>query len=77
MKGNIMKATSKQEQQWQAEDDARTMARYQEIISDKTRMSRAIKEANKQANDLAKRAKVMKNAANSRAAGGRISTRKK
>ena len=72
-----MKATSKQEQQWQAEDDARTMARYQEIISDKTRMSRAIKEANKQANDLTKRAKVMKNAANSRAAGGRISTRKK
>lgn len=72
-----MKVSAKQEQQWQAEDDARTMARYQEIISDKTRMNRAIREANKQANDLAKRASVMKSAANTRAAGGRLSTKKK
>lgn len=53
----------KQEQQWQAEDDARTMARYQEIISDKARMGRAIKEANKQASDLSRRASAMKSAA--------------
>ena len=39
---------TKQDQQWQAESDARTMAQYQEILSDKARMSRAIKEANKQ-----------------------------
>ena len=56
--------SKKQEQQWQAEDDARTMARYQEILSDKARMGRAIKEANKQAQDLTKRASVMKSAAN-------------
>ena len=31
----------KNELQWQAEDDARTMARYQEIISDKARLKRA------------------------------------
>ena len=39
---------SKQDLQWQAESDAQTMARYQEIISDKARMNRAVKEANKQ-----------------------------
>lgn len=45
--------------QWQAEDDARTMARYEEIISDSARKSRAIKEAKKQAQDLNKRANAM------------------
>ena len=46
---------SKQDLQWQAESDASTMARYQEIMSDKARMNRAIKEANRQAQDLTKR----------------------
>lgn len=54
---------TKQDLQWQAESDARTMANYQEILGDKARMSRAIKEANKQARDLSKRANVMQNAA--------------
>lgn len=54
---------TKQDLQWQAESDANTMARYQEILNDKARMSRAIKEANKQAQDLTKRASVMKSAA--------------
>lgn len=67
---------SKQDLQWQAESDASTMARYQEIISDKARMNRAIKEANKQASDLSKRANAMKNAANIKAAGGKISRKK-
>lgn len=67
---------SKQDLQWQAESDASTMARYQEIISDKARMNRAIKEANKQASDLSKRANAMKNAANIKAAGGKISKKK-
>ena len=31
----------KSDLQWQAEDDARTMARYQEIMSDKARLKRA------------------------------------
>jgi nitrous oxide reductase len=39
------------------------MANYQEILGDKARMNRAIKEANKQARDLSKRASVMQNAA--------------
>ena len=68
---------TKQDLQWQAESDASTMARYQEIMSDKARMNRAIREANKQAQDLTKRASAMKSAANIKKAGGRIITRKK
>lgn len=54
---------SKQDLQWQAESDANTMMRYQEIMSDKARMNRAIKEAEKQAKDLNKRASAMQSAA--------------
>ena len=54
---------SKQDKQWQAESDANTMARYQEIMQDKQRMIRAIKEATKQAQSLSKRASVMEKAA--------------
>ena len=57
---------SAQERKWQAEDDARTLARYQEIMNDSGRKSRAMKEATRQANDLEKRLKTM------RAAGGKI-----
>lgn len=62
---------SKQDLQWQAENDASTMARYQEIISDKARMNRAIKEANKQANDLTRRASAMKTAASIKSTGSK------
>ena len=58
-----MATTNKQEQQWQAESDARTMAQYQEILNDKARMNRAIKEASKQAKELQKRTSAMQNAA--------------
>lgn len=71
------KSLSKTEQQWQAESDADTMARYQEILSDKARMNRAIKEAGKRAADLDKRASAMRHAANIKATGGRIATRRK
>ena len=54
---------TKQDLQWQAESDASIMARYQEILSDKARMNRAIKEANRQAQDLNKRAAAMRSAA--------------
>jgi hypothetical protein len=57
---------SKQELQWQAEDDARTMARYQEIMSDTKRMNRAIKAAQQEANNLEKRASAMKAAASTK-----------
>ena len=61
-----MAISKKQEQQWQAQDDARVMAQYQEIMGDKTRMNRAIKEAEKQAKDLSKRANAMQSAAKMR-----------
>jgi len=67
----------KQEQQWQAEDDARVMAHYQEIMSDKQRMNRAIKVAQKQAQDLTKRANMMQNVARTKATGGSITRKKK
>lgn len=51
------------ELKWRAEDDARIMAQYQEIMRDKSRMNRAVKEATRQANDLQKRANVMKSVA--------------
>jgi hypothetical protein len=52
------------------------MAQYQEIINDKARMGRAIKEASKQASDLSKRANAMKNAANVKANGGTLRRKK-
>lgn len=57
---------SKQDLQWQAESDASTMARYQEIMSDKARMNRAIREAQKQAKELNRRANAMQSAAKMR-----------
>lgn len=62
----------KEEQKWQAESDARTMAQYQEILADKARMQRAMKEAQKQAADLEKRTAAMK-----AAAGKKSSSKKK
>ena len=58
-----MGPTLKEKQQWQAEDDARVMATYQQIMQDPARKNRAIKEANKQAANLEKRASEMRNAA--------------
>ena len=51
------------EKDWQAEDDARVMAQYQEIMEDKGRMNRAVKIAQKQAKDLTKRANTMQKVA--------------
>lgn len=50
---------AKVDNKWQAEMDAQTMAQYQEIIADKTRMNRAIKIAQNKAKDLQKRANIM------------------
>ena len=61
-----MAKISSNELKWQAEEDARTLARYQEIMGDAGRKGRAMKEATRQANDLEKRLKTM------RAAGGKI-----
>ena len=54
------------EQKWQAEEDARTMARYQEILDDRARMNRAVKVAKEQANDLNKRAAAMNRVASTK-----------
>jgi len=53
----------KDEQRWQAESDASTMATYQEILQDKARMNRAIKVAKSKAADLTKRASAMQSVA--------------
>lgn len=67
-----------QEQQWQAESDASTMASYQEILGDKARMQRAIKVAKQRAEDLTKRAGAMQSVSqiksNSFAKGGKMCT---
>jgi hypothetical protein len=54
---------SAEQLRWQAEDDARTMARYQEIMGDSKRKSAAIKQARTEAANLEKRANAMKMAA--------------
>lgn len=63
MVSRTLKSSTRDEQRWQAESDASTMATYQEIISDKARMSRAIKVAKSKAQDLTKRATAMQNVA--------------
>ena len=73
----MVKNLSKQDLEWQAQDDARVMAQYQEILSDKSRMNRAVKEANKQASDLSKRADAMRNAAKAKFTGSKNTSRKK
>ena len=54
---------SKDDLRWQAESDADTMARYQEIMGDSARRNRAIKVAKAKAADLSKRANVMQSVA--------------
>lgn len=47
------------EKRWQAESDAETMARYEEIMADASRRKAAISAAKTRAADLTKRANVM------------------
>lgn len=61
-----------QAQKWQAESDASIMAQYQEILSDKARMNRAIKAAKEQAASLNKRATIL-----NKVAGGSKTTKRK
>lgn len=55
------------ERDWQALDDARTLAAYQEIMSDNKRKAAAMKQAKNEALQLEKRAQAMK-----RAYGGKL-----
>lgn len=45
---------------WQAEMDAETLGRYQEIMNDSKRKAAAIKAAKEKADDLTKRANALK-----------------
>jgi hypothetical protein len=56
----MAKKLSINERRWQAEEDARTMARYQEIMSDSKRKSAAVAQARLEASNLQKRADAMK-----------------
>ena len=49
----------KTDAEWMAEEDARTMAHYEEIMSDSSRRNAAIKAAKEKASDLNKRANAM------------------
>lgn len=66
MAKGIRVSQSRDELRWQAENDAQTMATYQEIMDDKTRMNRAIKVARSKAADLSKRANAMQSVAKTR-----------
>lgn len=55
------------EKDWQALDDARTLATYQEIMADNKRKMAAMKQAKSEALQLEKRAQAMK-----RAYGGKL-----
>lgn len=56
----MAKKLSIDERRWQAEEDARTMARYQEIMSDSKRKSAAVAQARLEASNLQKRADAMR-----------------
>ena len=53
------KKMSADELRWQAEDDCRTLEEYQQIISDKARLDRAMKAAKERVSDLQDRAKAL------------------
>lgn len=55
-------ATTTEKQKWQAQEDAYTMARYQEIMADKARANRAVKFVNNQAKAMQKQANAMSSA---------------
>ena len=55
-----MAKISKSELDWRAEDDARVLAQYQEILLDKARLSRAKKAATKEVTNLSNKLQIMK-----------------
>ena len=54
-----MTKMTQEQKKWQAESDAETMARYEEIMGDASRRKAAIAAAKTKAQDLNKRASVM------------------
>lgn len=58
----MVRKMTAEEKKWRAEDDARTLARYQELLQDKTRLNAAKKEAKSQAQLLVKQANMLNKA---------------
>lgn len=50
---------SNEELKWRAEEDARTLERYQEIINDKARLERAMQAAKETVDNLQERAAAL------------------
>ena len=67
----------KTEAEWMAEEDARTMAHYEEIIQDSKRKAAAIKAAKSMASDLNQRANVMNKVASTKSPSKSSSSRSK
>lgn len=55
-----------EERRWRAEEDARTMARYEEIMADSARRSAAVKTARARATELQKSAAAMQRVASTK-----------
>lgn len=55
----IAKKMDKWELEYQTEEDARTIERYNEIMNDKTRLDRALKQAEKTIDNLKERAAAL------------------
>ena len=55
-----MAKITKEELDWRAQDDARILSQYQEILLDKARLNGATKAAHKEVDNLNKRLAVMK-----------------
>lgn len=56
---NNNKKLSEDELRWRAEEDARTLERYQEIMNDKPRLEAAMKQAKKTVDNLQERADAL------------------
>lgn len=72
-----MPTLSKDETQWRAEDDARAMAHYEEIMADSARKKAAIGAAKSMANDLNKRANAMNRVAGTKSIKSSTTTKRK
>jgi hypothetical protein len=72
-----MPTLSKDETQWRVEDDARTMAHYEEIMSDPTRKKAAVEAAKSLASDLNKRANAMNRVAGTKSIKSSTTTKRK
>ena len=61
-----MAKITNEQKRWQAESDAETMARYEEIMADSSRRRAAISMAKQRASELNKRAEAMNRVAGTR-----------